>query len=93
VEWALVTGVAGDALVVVFRNDGIKKDAGYLARTAFGEIGSAGGHKSMGRAEIKQNALPRGLLLSDNRGIEEFVLRSLAKVDTVFLPLLKSVGR
>jgi nanoRNase/pAp phosphatase (c-di-AMP/oligoRNAs hydrolase) len=93
VSWALVTGVVGDALVVVFRNDGIKKDAGYLARTAFGEIGSAGGHKSMGRAEIRQSALPRGLLLSDNRGVEEFVLGSLAKIDPVFLPLLKSARR
>lgn len=93
VSWALVTGVVGDTLVVVFRNDGLKKDAGYLARTAFGGIGSAGGHKSMGRAEVKQNALPKGLLLSDNRGVEEFVLGSLAKIDPVFLPLLKSAGR
>jgi len=93
VSWALITGVVGDALVVVFRNDGLKKDAGYLARTAFGKIGSAGGHKSMGRAEFKQDALPKGLLLSDNRGIEEFVLSSLAKIDPVFLPVLKSVRK
>ena len=93
VSWALVTGVVGDTLVVVFRNDGLKKDAGYLARSTFGDIGSAGGHKSMGRAELKQNALPKGLLLSDNKGIEEFVLSSLAKIDRVFSPVLKSVNR
>jgi nanoRNase/pAp phosphatase (c-di-AMP/oligoRNAs hydrolase) len=93
VSWALVTGVVGNALVVVFRNDGLKKDAGYLAHTAFGGIGSAGGHKSMGRAELKQKALPKGLLLSDNSSIEEFVLSSLAKIDPVFLPVLKSVKR
>ena len=93
VKWALVTGVVGDALVVVFRNDGLKKDAGYLARNAFGEIGSAGGHKSMGRAEFKQDALPKGLLLSDNKGIEGFVLSSLAKIDKSFLPVLKSLGK
>jgi hypothetical protein len=46
----------------------------------------------MGRAQVKQDALPRGLLLTDNRGIEKFVLSSLAKIDTVFLPLLKSLG-
>ncbi len=91
VSWALVTGVVGDTLVIVFRNDGLKKDAGYLARTTFGGIGSAGGHESMGRAQVKQDALPRGLLLTDNRGIEKFVLSSLAKIDTVFLPLLKSL--
>ncbi len=91
VSWALVTGVVGDTVVVVFRNDGLKKDAGYLARTAFGDIGSAGGHTSMGRAQVKQDALPQGLLVSDNRGIEEFVLSRLAKVNPVFLPVLNFV--
>lgn len=91
VSWALVTGVVGDTLVVVFRNDGIKKDAGYLARSTFGSMGSAGGHESMGRAQVRQDALPKGLLLTDNRGIEKFVLDSLAKIDPVFQPLLKSL--
>ncbi len=93
VSWALVSGVVGNTLVVIFRNDGVKKDAGYLARTAFGHIGSAGGHESMGRAQITQDALPEGLLLSDNRGIEKFVLSSLAKIDPVFLRVLKSIRR
>jgi nanoRNase/pAp phosphatase (c-di-AMP/oligoRNAs hydrolase) len=91
VSWALVTGVVGDTLVVVFRTDGLKKDAGYLARTAFGGIGSAGGHESMGRAQVKQDALPKGLHLTDNSGVEKFVLSSLAKIDHVFLPVLKSL--
>ncbi|HET6516592.1 MAG TPA: DHH family phosphoesterase [Thermodesulfovibrionales bacterium] len=91
VSWALVTGVVGDSLLVVFRNDGIKKDAGYVARSTFGGIGSAGGHESMGRAQVKEDALPEGLLLTDNRGIERFVLGSLAEVDRVFLPLLRSL--
>lgn len=93
VSWALVTGVVGDTLVVVFRNDGLKKDAGYLARTTFGAMGSAGGHESMGRAQVKQDALPDGLLLTDNAGIEEFVLSSLAKNDPFFIPILKSGRR
>jgi len=90
VSWALVSGVVGNTLVVIFRNDGVNKDAGYLARNAFGQTGSAGGHESMGRAEIRQDSLPGGLLLSDNKGIEEFVLSSLAKIDPVFLRVLKS---
>lgn len=93
VSWALVSGVVGNTLVIIFRNDGVDQDAGYLARTAFGHIGSAGGHEYMGRAQIRQDALPNGLLLVDNRGIEEFVLRSLAKIDPVFLRVLKSFGR
>jgi len=91
VSWALVTAVVGDTLVIVFRNDGIKKDAGFLARMAFSGLGSAGGHKDMGRAEVKQDVLPKGLLLSDNIGVEEFVLSSLARIDPVFLPVLKSI--
>ncbi len=93
VAWAMVTGVVGDTLVIVFRNDGLKKDAGHLARAAFGDRGSAGGHKSMGRAQIRQDSLPKGLLLTDNRGIEEFVLRSLAGVNPAFVPLLKVLGK
>jgi nanoRNase/pAp phosphatase (c-di-AMP/oligoRNAs hydrolase) len=93
VSWALVSGVVGNTLVIIFRNDGLKKDAGYLARAAFGHLGSAGGHESMGRAQLKQDALPNGLLLSDNRGIEEFVLGSLAKIDPGFLRILRSLER
>jgi nanoRNase/pAp phosphatase (c-di-AMP/oligoRNAs hydrolase) len=91
VSWALVSGVVGDTLVIVFRNDGLKKDAGFLARKAFGKRGSAGGHKSMGRAQVKQDALPKGLLLTDNKGMERYVLSSLAKVDSAFRPILQSL--
>jgi nanoRNase/pAp phosphatase (c-di-AMP/oligoRNAs hydrolase) len=92
VQWALVTGVVGETLVIVFRNDGLKKDAGSLARAAFGQFGSAGGHKAMGRAEVRQHALPNHLLLTDNRGIEKFVLGSLAEVDSLFSAVLRAVG-
>jgi nanoRNase/pAp phosphatase (c-di-AMP/oligoRNAs hydrolase) len=92
VEWALVTGVVGETLVVVFRNDGLKKDAGSLARAAFGPFGSAGGHKAMGRAEVRQHALPDHLLLTDNKGIEKFVLSSLAEVDGLFGAVLRAAG-
>lgn len=93
VHWALVTGVVGSTLVIVFRNDGMKKDAGLLARTAFGELGSAGGHKSMGRAEIQQSALSSGPMLTDNRGVERFVIGSLANADPAFIPLFRSLGK
>jgi len=91
VRWAVVTGVVGDRLVVVFRNDGLKKDAGFLARSAFGKIGSAGGHKDMGRAEISQKDLPGGLLLTDNLGVERFVVGALAAVDPAFSPVLRAL--
>jgi nanoRNase/pAp phosphatase (c-di-AMP/oligoRNAs hydrolase) len=92
VEWALVTGVVGDTLVIVFRNDGLHKDAGHVARAAFDRYGSAGGHKTMGRAEVQRSSLPGGLLLTDNKGIERFVLSSLAEVDSIFGSVLRSIG-
>lgn len=92
VYWAVVSCVVDDTLVVVFRNDGIGKDAGLLARSAFGCIGSAGGHRGMARAEVKQDAISDDILLSDDTAIERFVLAALTKVDPVFAPVLKSVG-
>jgi len=52
VAWSIVAGRHENHLVVILRNDGIRKDAGHLAQTSFGEFGSAGGHKTMARAEL-----------------------------------------
>ncbi len=52
ISWSIVSCICSQKLVVVFRNDGLRKDAGKLAKKAFGSFGSAGGHKGMARAEI-----------------------------------------
>lgn len=52
VNWSIVSGICDRKLVVVFRNDGIRRKAGLVAREAFAQLGSAGGHKTMARAEI-----------------------------------------
>jgi len=52
VAWSIVAGLHDHQLVVILRNDGIRKDAGDLARSSFSEFGSAGGHKTMARAEL-----------------------------------------
>jgi nanoRNase/pAp phosphatase (c-di-AMP/oligoRNAs hydrolase) len=52
VAWSIVSAVCDKKLVIVFRNDGARKNAGRVAKEAFGSLGSAGGHKSMARAEI-----------------------------------------
>jgi len=90
-NWALVSGPVGKNLVIVFRCDGHKKDAGRTAEAAFGAIGSAGGHRTMGRAEIPQSALPDGILLTQNERVERFVISSLARVEKGFRPLLRSI--
>jgi len=52
VTWSLVSGIFENRLIIVIRNDGLRKDAGNVASQLFGEFGPAGGHKSMARAEI-----------------------------------------
>ena len=52
VQWSIVSGVFDKKLIIIMRNDGVRKNAGKLAKNAFSPAGSAGGHKSMARAEI-----------------------------------------
>jgi nanoRNase/pAp phosphatase (c-di-AMP/oligoRNAs hydrolase) len=47
-----VGGIYEDKLIVIFRNDGLRKNAGRLASRAFGKLGSAGGHEASARAEL-----------------------------------------
>ncbi len=52
IAWSFVGGIYEDRLIVIFRNDGIRKNAGKLAAQAFGKLGSAGGHTASARAEV-----------------------------------------
>lgn len=52
IRWAAVAGVYKNTVVVIFRGDGISRDVGAYASQVFSEIGSAGGHKAMARAEF-----------------------------------------
>ncbi|MBW2086979.1 MAG: DHH family phosphoesterase, partial [Deltaproteobacteria bacterium] len=52
INQSLVAGIVKDHLIIIFRTAGIRKDAGTLLTRAFGRFGSAGGHRTMARAEI-----------------------------------------
>lgn len=52
ITWVACAGVHDDRLIVVFRGDGHHQDVGRRASLAFAKLGSAGGHRTMGRAEI-----------------------------------------
>ncbi len=52
ISWTIVAGIYGDKLVVIFRNDGLRKNANRLAVRAFGKLGLAGGHAANARAEV-----------------------------------------
>ena len=48
----MVSGVVGADLHVSIRNVGYVRSAGEVARDAFGDLGSAGGHRTMAKAVI-----------------------------------------
>ncbi|MEZ0575817.1 DHH family phosphoesterase [Halodesulfovibrio aestuarii] len=51
-RWVAVCGVYQDKAIVIFRGDGVNRDLGRFAYCQFSDIGSAGGHKALARAEI-----------------------------------------
>ncbi|MGQ9661113.1 MAG: DHH family phosphoesterase [Kiritimatiellia bacterium] len=89
--WAIVCGAVDRKLVVIFRCDGIRKHAGEVAEAAFGQLGSAGGHRTMGRAEIDERMLPGGISLTQTAEIDVFVLKALVGAWRGFRPLLSTV--
>ncbi|WP_461209758.1 DHH family phosphoesterase [Desulfocurvus sp. DL9XJH121] len=56
-SWTVVSGVAGDKVVAIFRGDGLRRDMGKFAARCLGDVGSAGGHKGAARAEIPLSAI------------------------------------
>lgn len=63
-RWIAVSGKVGKTVVVIFRGDG-SRDIGRLADACFHDVGSAGGHRSMGRAEFPVSAVPDGMKPSE----------------------------
>jgi nanoRNase/pAp phosphatase (c-di-AMP/oligoRNAs hydrolase) len=61
VTYSIVSGIYNGIVIIVLRNDGLRVSAGHLAKQSFGMFGSAGGHKSMARAEIEISRLPNGI--------------------------------
>ena len=67
-RWVAISGLYGQTVVVVFRGDGVTRDLGRTANMQFGDIGSAGGHKAMARAEFPKSA-------AGNKDLELFIYK------------------
>jgi nanoRNase/pAp phosphatase (c-di-AMP/oligoRNAs hydrolase) len=80
ISWTVISGVVSDRLVVVFRSDGYRKDAGQAAHAAFSALGSAGGHRTMARAEIELARLTQELTGTGSGEIENFVFDRVMQV-------------
>jgi nanoRNase/pAp phosphatase (c-di-AMP/oligoRNAs hydrolase) len=79
VNWSIVSGVHQRKLVIILRNDGIRKDAGKLAKQGFGRFGSAGGHKSAARAELPLDNLGTEINVNDTRKLLRWIIQRLKK--------------
>ena len=79
VNWSIVSGLYSKKLIVVFRNDGLRKDAGKIAKLSFGQIASAGGHKSMARAEIPFEALKEVVDYKHDKKLLRWIINKIEK--------------
>jgi nanoRNase/pAp phosphatase (c-di-AMP/oligoRNAs hydrolase) len=71
-EWVAVAGKLGSDLVIAVRNYGMSGDnAGEAVKNLFADIGSAGGHRNMAKAVIKQTAWRRREGSTRDRFVEE----------------------
>lgn len=77
VNRSVAAGIFGQKLVIIMRGSGPRQNVGQLAEKAFGEFGSAGGHKSMARAEIPLENLDSKI--RDNvKALGRFIVKRLS---------------
>jgi len=79
--WSIVSGNYDKKLVVIFRYNGLQKHAGNIAKKAFGSIGSAGGHRSMARAEISVSEIKEMVEVKDDKAVQQWVINRIEKGD------------
>ena len=79
ITWSIVSGTFDKKLVVIFRNDGIRKNAGNVAKESFGQFGSAGGHKNMARAEISLSDLKERVNHRNGKKFLQWIITQVEK--------------
>ena len=79
IRWSIISGICNKKLIVVFRNDGLRKNAGEVAKQSFGHIGSAGGHKNMARAEIPITDLEEHVTYKDDKILLRWIINQIEK--------------
>ncbi len=77
ISWTVISSIANDNLVIVLRSDGYRKNAGKMALKLFGDLGSAGGHRSAARAEIPLGNLSKRLSGLTEETIENWIIRRI----------------
>jgi nanoRNase/pAp phosphatase (c-di-AMP/oligoRNAs hydrolase) len=94
ISWSVVSGVCDKKVVIILRNDGTRKNAGRVAKEGFGNFGSAGGHRTMARAEINLNELKEPIIdFKDDRKVLNWIITRTATKTERKPPLPKSETR
>lgn len=79
ISWSVVSGLYNKKLVLILRNDGLRKNAGTVSKTSFGLFGSAGGHKNMARAEIPLTNLKDVIDYKDEKKLLSWIINKINK--------------
>lgn len=79
VNWSVISGVVDKKLIVILRNDGLRKGAGKTAQEAFGKFGSAGGHKTMARAELDISLIRKEIKRVNQKALTQWVLERITQ--------------
>jgi nanoRNase/pAp phosphatase (c-di-AMP/oligoRNAs hydrolase) len=79
VTWSIVSGTYDKKLIIIFRNDGIRKNAGKVAKESFGQFGSAGGHMNMARAEVALSDLTQQVDSQNEKKLLRWLINRVEK--------------
>jgi len=79
VNWSIISGIYEKKLIIVIRNDGLRKGAGNTVKEAFSRYGSAGGHKTMARAELDLKLVRKEIKAVNKKALGEWIINVIEK--------------
>ena len=79
VNWSIISGIYDNKLIIVIRNDGLRKGAGKTAKEAFLRYGSAGGHETMARAELDLKLIRKEIGKVNKKALASWIISSIEK--------------
>ncbi|MDA3916686.1 MAG: DHH family phosphoesterase [Deltaproteobacteria bacterium] len=79
VNWSVISGIYEKKLIIIFRNDGLRKAAGNTAKEAFSMYGSAGGHKTMARAELDLRLIRKEIKQVNKKVLANWIISKIEK--------------
>jgi nanoRNase/pAp phosphatase (c-di-AMP/oligoRNAs hydrolase) len=79
VNWSVISGIFEKKLIIVIRNDGLRKGAGNTVKQAFAKYGSAGGHKTMARAELDLKLIRKQIKAVNKKAIGDWIISVIEK--------------